>query len=52
MLVTQVGRLRIALAGVLLAAGIANKAEAQDRELRVLFVGNSLTYQNDLPGIL
>lgn len=52
MLVTQVGRLRIALAVVLLAAGLANKAEAQDRDLRVLFVGNSLTYQNDLPSIL
>ena len=52
MLVTQLRWMWIAVVVVLLAAGIANKAEAQDRELRVLFVGNSLTYQNDLPSIL
>ncbi len=52
MLVTQVGRLRIVVAVALLVAGLAYRAEAQDEGLRVLFVGNSLTYQNDLPGIL
>ena len=35
-----------------LVASLSSPATAQDEELRVLFVGNSLTYENNLPGIL
>ena len=36
----------------LLAVVLSSSAPAQEDELRVLFVGNSLTYENDLPAIL
>ena len=35
-----------------LAVGCASRATAQSQELRVLFIGNSLTYSNDLPAIV
>jgi hypothetical protein len=36
----------------LLVVSVTTPATAQDEELRVLFIGNSLTYENNLPGIL
>jgi hypothetical protein len=41
--------LTVVAAAVLLGLGAAT-AHAQPRHLRVLFVGNSLTAKNDLPG--
>ncbi len=40
------------LAFTMLAAVCPSNANAQSSELRVLFIGNSLTYSNDLPAIV
>jgi hypothetical protein len=45
--------LRVASLALLLVASVeSNSLQGQARALRVLFVGNSLTYMNDLPAIV
>lgn len=45
--------LRVAsLVLLLVASGYGNSLSGQERALRVLFIGNSLTYTNDLPAIV
>ncbi|MDB4883620.1 MAG: hypothetical protein JWL95_2386 [Gemmatimonadetes bacterium] len=40
------------LAGVVACAGAVHATDTDERTHRVLFIGNSLTYYNDLPGTL